>query len=251
MAVKIQTIGDMIKDEPLFAGRKLDKQTRELLQSGSAFSITWWTLLLDWYMDREEDLKGVQWDWSPETLEYEISREFEVKMNPRIMGRILAGRDIRTSNSFYRRPWFFIHDCLGLWSGQFEPNRYINIDDPAVIAWGLVESLMLNEPDSPDEVFSPEVRGFVSKVLSDAGLIATPKAISSVMPGVYTPSWDGFSDQDPSMFEMETGAKQADVDSIDEEVAERFQAVVKQIQSLPLRHGDTKGMAQMRLSQAR
>lgn len=246
--VKILDRESLLADEPLLRGHRIDDQTRELL-SGNAFATTWWVWLWDWYADRPEELQALLSEWSPETIAYELQAEMRIQVSPQAMGRILAGREVLTSNSFYKRPWFFIHGCLGFWSGQLDPGQYTQIEDPAILAWGMTESVLLNEPDTEDEAWSAEVRGYVGTILEQSGLVDCPRAIQALMPDVMSPrqsvDWEAFPDQDPAAFEAEFGTSQIEVEDVDNEVGARLALLFEQIRSLPLQHGDSNQISQL------
>lgn len=248
--VRIVDQHSLLTDEPLMRGHRIDAKTRSLLTGDQAYATTWWVWLFDWYSDRPATLNDMLREWSPETIRYEIQAEMRIECTRRTMGRILAGRELLTGNSFYRRPWFFIHICQALWSGDLHPDRFVQLDDPAILAWGILESLALNEPDSIDEAWSAEVLGYTRDLLERSGLVSCPAAIKAAMPGVFEPDtavdWSAMPTQDPDAMEAEFGGRQQATDDIDAEVSGRFQDLLKQIESLPLRAGSTAGLNRYR-----
>lgn len=251
---KIVSQLSLLADEPLMRRHRIDRKTQELLAGRSAFATTWMVWLFDWYDDRpdgpSDEWNDLLTEWSPETIAHEIQAEMGFSPSPQSMARILAMRELLTSNSFYRRPWFFIHICQALWSGDLNPNRFVRIDDPAVIAWGVMEAMAISEPDDEAEAWSPEVLGYVRDVLERAGLVSCPAVLRAAMPGVFDPDnavdWSSLPDQDTAALEAEFGAKQLDTDEIDEETSERFDMMMRQIGSLPLESGQVSGLSSLR-----
>jgi hypothetical protein len=224
------------------AGSPRRRTTRECWEDPQAFATTLVTLLVDTY-------GGEAVSWAPQTIVLELHDDFQVKLPPTNLDRLCAGMRLLSSDEFYVSAAEFNELCRVLAGEPLLPGMVIPAD-AAECAWGISEALLLSPPsEGVEEPFSAEVQVLLGKVLEDEGILTPPDVlkIALVDDNVARRVKYDLAD-DPEMFEAVWQVEKGKTDEIDRFVRDRLQALIIQLESLPLKNGDAAGWASRFLS---
>lgn len=215
----------------------------KVFQDSDSFATTLVAALLDTY--GTEAL-----EWHPETIYKEITEDFNVKMEPALFDRLMAGILLLTTDRFYRSVPDFIAICNVLSGATLDADSF-DPADAAECAWGITEGLLLSPPDEEDEnPFSQEIVGYVQAALQDEGIMVPPDILR--LGFKEDANWErvqaDFVD-DPEMFAGIWDAEQSKTQEIDQLVKQKLMAMLQQLQSLSLTNGDTQAIAEKMLVQ--
>lgn len=211
----------------------------ELLRRPDTFATTLLTILLDTYPEQTEDGHPLVLQWSPYAIELQLQDDFGVDVPKVNLDKIMAAIAVVTSDGFYKSLPQFISLCNVLGNDDVEPDVF----DPAdamEIAWGITEAVLLNPPDESDpEPFTDEIRGYIGAILESQGFLRPPDVLrlGLMKPIELNPDYD-FSD-DPAMFEAMWSGQDAKTEEVNQAIKEQLQALVSQLRSLKLQHGDS------------
>jgi hypothetical protein len=184
--------------------------------------------------------------WSPETIEMEIADDFNVDISAANFDRLLTARHIMAGNDFYVSPVDFARGCVSLSGHPYWADTMI-LPDSEDVAWGITEAMLIMPPDPSNEsIFSPEILGLIGGILDEEGILTPPDVLkiadraNDVMNRV---SYE-FSD-DPEMFAAIQGVESDRTDAVNHFVRSRLQALLNQLQELPLKTGKTEFVKQV------
>jgi len=216
-------------------------QRRQHLQQAwtapDAFATTLLLLFIDQY-----DSTAIQ-DWSDACIKMEIEDDFNVKLPQGNFDRLMVAKDLLTTDNFYTSLPDFIQWCNVLNGDTYDPRSW----DPAdaqEIAWGISEAMII-EPPEWEEPFSPEVRAYIGAVLDMEGIVKAPDILRLALRNadLETQVHGEFSD-DPDMFRAIWQFEESKTSGVNQYVREQVTKLASQLESLPLRTGNTKGIVQ-------
>lgn len=212
------------------------QRLRDLLTSDDSFATTLLVVLIDTY--GTEAL-----EWSPETILMELKDDFAIQDFPQDnFDRMMAAIQVVTSDDFFKRLPSFIFLC-NIFSGtnpdQFDPA------DAKECAWGMTEALLLSPPED-ENPFSEEIRHYIGQVVDQEG-IRTPPDLLRLGIRSTTSGQADFSDmslEEPSMFAAEFQMQAGKAKEIKQMVQANMTELFDQLESLPLKNGDTQKLLQ-------
>lgn len=219
----------------------LKRNDRQILQetftSDKAFTTTLLVTLVDKYGTES-------FEWAPDTIEAEINDDFDIRIPRPNMDRIMAGINLITTDSFYKSLPDFVNFCNVLAGDSYDPQLW-DPADPTEIAWGITETALLAPPEDDDDApFSEEITAYIGETLNDYGILTPPNVLklalrdSDPLPFVV----GEFSD-DPIMFHSIYQLEAEKTADIDKSVTNGLLALIVQLESLPLRNGSAKNIA--------
>lgn len=209
------------------------KRIQQLLGDDETLATALLVILLDTY--------GVEaLEWSAETLRMELEEDFHLQIPSQNIDKLMVAISILTSNAFFQELPTFIRFCNILAGDDFDPSVF-DPADPAEMAWGISEALILYPPEE-EELFSEDIQYYIGAMLSKSG-INTPPAILRIAKSdtqIMDPM-NEFAD-DPDMYSGLFQTQQAKADDIDREVREKMVLLFSQVESITLTNGNTKDL---------
>ena len=218
------------------------QQLKDLLTSRDTYTTTLLTLVVDQY--------GTEcFRWSPETLVMELEEDFNIKLPSFISDRLQTGIAVMTTDDFYQNLPDFIQFCNVLSGDLYDPVNW----DPAnaeEIAWGITEALLLSPPEEANP-FSEEITAYIGSVLDQEGIISPPDvlriAVRDVDPANFVA---GAFEEDPDMYAAAYRLQDEKTKAINSAVQTGLQMLLQQLESLPLKNGNSSSVKQMLLQLA-
>lgn len=210
---------------------------RTLVASGQAFASTLLTIAYDLYGPKPGDERIEMFEWSPPALRMQLEEDLGIHMSQASNDRLMCARWLPTNDAFYNSLPDFNDTCNvlsgGTLGGDFEPAT------AEEIAWGITEGMLLSPPDPTDEnPFSEEIVGFIASVLKDEGILNPPDVlrIAGVDQDLIARVRYDWAD-DPTMFAAVWQMEQDKTTDIEAVIRARRDALLQQLQSLPLQRG--------------
>jgi hypothetical protein len=115
--------------------------------------------------------------------------------------------------------------------------------DSVECAWAVTEALLLVPPDAEDpEPFSDEVRHYIGAVLREEGYVTAPDVLRIALDGDFADHVRFNFADDPEMFQGIYDVQASKAAEVTDTVRENLTELLEQIQSLPLVHGDARGL---------
>ncbi len=219
----------------------ITQHLRNLLHTEDAFATTMVALLID-------DFGTEALTWTPKTIIMELETIHGVVPKQGNIDRLMAAVYLLTSNSFYiSLPDF--NDICNILSGDLATPGMFQPADAAACAWGITEAMLLAPPDDEDEAFTEEIAAYVGEALSREGIINPPDVlrIAHYDKELQSKIHAEYSD-DPIMFSAIYKSEQSKTDEINDYIKKRLQALVLQLDELPLKNGSTKQVVQLMLN---
>lgn len=183
-------------------------------------------------------------EWTPTTIKMEMNQHYGVQLSQLALDKIMAAILIRTTDLFFRDPFYFIEMCNVLSGDNFEPDEF----DPAdsiECAWGVTEGLLLNPPDEEDpEPFSDEVRAYIGFVLREEGFTSPPGILKIALDADFSPQVAATFADDPELFQGIYQAQQGKTDEVESIMKSQLTELAEQLQRLTLQNGSTAGLIQ-------
>lgn len=175
-------------------------------------------------------------NWDPETIALEIEDDHNIALPRLVHDRLMAAIQLYTTDVFYHSLPDFIDLCNVLagtpLGTSFDPA------DSLEVAWGITESLLIAQPDS-EEPFTDEIRGYIGGALDHEGIMNAPDILQLAIRNVNQGDVQGDFADDPQMFNAMYDAEAAKTADINRAIRVNLQALVMQLRSLELEHGDT------------
>jgi hypothetical protein len=227
------------QDAPFRAAVKRPQTTKEIFQRILLDPDSFATVLLVIFLDTY-GVEGIE--WHPQTISDQMSQDFGVKLPKSSLDKIMAGIAILTTNYFYREVRRFIELCNILAGDDFDPTVF-DPADSAEMAWGVTEALLLSPPEG-DEDFDEEVKAYVGFALRDEGFVTPPKVLKFAIPEGFADEMDTEWSDDPEMFQGVFDMQQSKANELDTLVQENMNEMLGQLETLPLRNGQTDRMVQ-------
>lgn len=195
------------------------------------FGATLLTLFIDCY---GTDGMG----WHPATIQMEIEEDFGVDIPAVNLDRLLTAINLHITNTFFTSVPDFLRTCVVLSGHQVTPHTMI-LPDAADVAWGVTEALFISPPEEDDESpFVPEITAYIGQVLDSEGILNPPDILRIATRDrelLDRVNYD-YSD-DPEMFSAINQMESSKTEDINRVIKGRMQALIIQLQSLPLRNG--------------
>lgn len=188
--------------------------------------------------------------WAPETIVSELSDRLGMPIPSRAVDRLMAAIMLVKSDDFYESVPSFISICNVL-SGSHLEVEHFDPADAGECAWGITEAMLLAPPAPDDpEPFSDEVRTYVGHVLDMEGIITPPDVLRIGIRSKPNTDLDVSSDwsDDPEMFAAIRSRDKDRGDDLRALLRERLSMLLRELESLPLVHGQTAQLVQ-RLAQ--
>ena len=186
-------------------------------------------------------------EWHPSTIRAEINDDFRIKLPQVNFDRLMAAIALLKNNTFYTSVPSFIQLCNILDGDTYDPRAW----DPAdsmEMAWGITEAMLISPPEEgDDEPFSPEIRGYIGAVLNEEGITNPPDVLQIALREPGGQNVPGEFSDDPDMFAAISQMETDKTEAIQNGVRTRLQLLSRQLDSLPLREGDTKDVVQRML----
>lgn len=214
---------------------------RNAFASPESFATTLLTLFIELY-----GTEGFQWD--PETIRMELSDDLRVKIPQPNFDRLMTGINLITSDDFFRSLPDFITYCNILSGDTYDPRTW-DPADAAEIAWGLTEALLIQPPEDDDEnPFSEEIVAYIGQALDQEGIINPPDILKiAVRANDPARMVAGEYSDDPEMFNSIYDFEHGKTEDINNIVRDMLRRLTRQLESLPLRSGNTAGAVQQML----
>lgn len=194
--------------------------------------------LISMFFD-EFGTEGLQ--WSPVTWQMDIEELWGIDLPPQNFDKLCVAVNLLTSNSFFVSVPDFVRDCVVLSGHHYTPDLMI-MPDAQDLAWGVTEGLLINPPDDDNEnPFTPEITGFIGKVLDDEGILSPPDILriatrdQSLMNRVHF-DWGDDPELGGAIWSME----RSKTDEITRIVKGRMKGLVNQLSRLPLQTGNAE-----------
>ena len=189
------------------------------------------------------DLFGTEaLSWAPETMAMELQDELGAKLPADNLAKLSIAVAIVTTDRFFNDLPFFVQACNVL-AGDLPDPRVYDIADAEECAWGLTESLLLSPPDQDKEdFFDEEILRYLGQTLDWEGINTPPDILKLAKMPKEDPLGD-FAD-DPVMYGAMSDVQKSKSDDIQQSVRANLGALVTQLESLPLRNGDTSGLVE-------
>jgi len=209
-------------------------KVRRLLASPDVFTTTLMVLVLD-----EFGMEALQ--WAPTVLRMELEQEYLIQLPPLTVDRLATGNLLLTSDDvFHSLPKFIA--AANVLAGTPIDEDLLDLADAEECAWAATEIALLR-PDAPTDGYSEEIAGYIQAVVAEEGLLRPPGLLKGFFPdgGV---SWDGAGDfsDDPEMFQAVSENQSSQVDDLDQSLQATLRELFDELKSLPLLHGDSKGV---------
>jgi len=200
-------------------------------------------MLFDTYPESDDEGHVAFLKWHPETLKLQIEHDFALKKLPKLtFDKIMAAIAILSTNDFYKNVRKFNELCNVLSGNEYDPD-YWQPADAEDMLWGITEALILYPPDDTDATeFTPEIRGFISKILDNEGIVRPPDILRlGVNPKASSHIDENFND-DPDMYGAIWKVQQEKSDDMVDVLKKDLMEMVRQFQILPLRNGSTESV---------
>lgn len=207
-----------------------EKETvASFLKQDDTFATTLLILLLDNY--------GTELlDWHPLTIWMELYEDFGVTPSRTTQDKILAAITAITSDTFFRDPLAFIHITDAL-SGEGVDFEQLLPPDPEAIAWAITEVLAMN--GHPGVEFTAEIRRLIGVALQENGVYTPPDVLKLAdYPKETTDNISQNVDPDPAMYAAHYRRGQESSDQITQHVKSRLNALVAELDRVPLQNRD-------------
>jgi len=186
------------------------------------------------------DLLGPEWlNWDPMTIRMEMQEELGSPLKEPSFNKLLAARELVTTDGFYTNLPDFIRLCNALYNGSVSPHAF-DPADAGEIAWAITESLLIWPPDpNEEEPFTDQILEYIGKTLDEEGIMTPPDVLRLGILNEQT--WEKvqatYSD-DPSMFNAIYDKEREKTDEINAVVKARLRRLLETLDALPLRDGD-------------
>jgi len=183
------------------------------------------------------DLFPPEWfQWEPKTVQLEIASELNVKIEPDVFDKIMAAREVVTSDAVFNELPVFITLCNAL-NGDGVDTPVAQPMEPADLSWAVLEICLLYPP-TEKETFSEEIIGYIEETLKWMGVRGLPNVLVNFLP---EPMFDDAQATDPDTME----GFFTKLTDINDEVLSNLAAWRYQLSQLKLTEGTTESILEM------
>ena len=184
------------------------------------------------------DLFGTEClEWSPLTLTVELEAETGVAIPGANVDKLCEAVRLLTTNEFFAALPDFIRACNVLSNKSLVPETTDPVAEPAEVAWGILEAILLTPLEPKELQFSTDIAKYVGMLLDESGFSRTPEILSFAdrkEPDVTA--------QDAELQTITTSIADERVRDVEREVQENLEQLIHQISALSLRNGQTRGL---------
>lgn len=176
-------------------------------------------------------------DWSPLTLTAELEAETGVAIPGVNIDKVCEAIRLLTTNEFFVALPDFIRACNVLSNKSNIPELTDPVAEPAEVAWGVCEAVLLTPLDPKEVNFSTDVSKYTGMLLDEYGFGRTPSMLSFAdrqEPDVSQP--------DAELQVLTTAIADDRVREVEQEVQKNMELLISQVSSLSLRNGKTRGI---------
>lgn len=222
------------------------ERVAQFLTTDEAYATTMLVLCWDAFAHMPGTERGDEWmQWHPGAMRRNIDETFGTKVSTGNFDRLMAAISVLTSDDFFQDVKAFIPLANVLAGSEFAPDEF-DPADSAECAWAVSEALLINPPEDDDKpTFCDEIRRYIGYVLRDEGYITPPDVLRIAIDGDFSAKVTYDFGDDPIMFgaihQVQTG-KTAEIESV---IREQLLELAEQLQSLPLKHGNTSGVQEL------
>jgi len=187
----------------------------------------------------------VRWDF--QTMLAELEADTGVVLAPENQAKLAVGLMLaRGDRDFYRSLPDFLVMCAAL-AGKGHDPRLLAVADSYDCAWGLSEGLLLSglDADDPEDFLSPEIIGYIGQIAEHDGLIDPPDILR--LGQHATDRFARFQAEhgdDPLVVAAAEERGQELAAQVKKELKQGMEALLRQLESLPLVHGSARSLAQ-------
>ena len=183
------------------------------------------------------DLWSQEWlEWEAKTVQLELRDDFGIDVEPELFDRLMAARQVLTTDQAFTELPAFITLCHAL-LGDGVDTPVSEPMDPADLCWAVLEMCLIYPP-SLNETFNDEIIGFMEETLRWQGVRGVPNALVSFLP---EPTYDDAVASDPDITQL-LFERLSDINS---EVLAHLRAWKWQISQLKLVNGNTERLLEM------
>jgi hypothetical protein len=118
--------------------------------------------------------------WEPKTWQLEIRDTIGINIEPDMFDKIMAARQVITSDNVFNELPAFI-TVINALNGDGVDTPVSQPIDPADLCWGILEICLLYPP-SANETFSEEIVGYIEECLKWQGVNGLPKILQNILP---------------------------------------------------------------------
>lgn len=127
------------------------------------------------------DLWGDAWlAWDPKTVQLELRDDFGVQIEPDLFDKLMAARQVLTSDQVFTELPAFITIARAL-LGDGVDTPVSEPMDPGDLATAVLEMTLIWPPDS-SETFNEEIVGYMEESLKYMGVIGVPNSLVPYLP---------------------------------------------------------------------
>lgn len=191
-----------------------------------------------------DSVGSVEWfDWDPEILQTEIYERFGADASQDNMDKLNALLLALTTNQFYvsLEAFMFICNALGGEGANFAQYDPAEMDE---MAWAVTEVFLNDMPNQPlADLFSSEIKHYIGKMAEYEGFANFPRPLGfGVMPKGVQERANAAADLGADVATAVISEQTSKVAEIEEEVATKLSALMKQVESLPLANADEESL---------
>jgi len=190
------------------------------------------------------DIYGTEgFSWDPATIQMEIEQDFGVDIPAVNFDRLLTALNLHNTNTFFTSVPDFLRTCVVMSGHQVSPLTMI-LPDAADLAWGITEALLISPPEDDNEnPFVPEITAYIGHVLDSEGILNPPDVLRlATRDRELTDRVNYEYSEDPEMFSAINKMESGKTDDINTVIKGRMQALITQLQTLPIRNGKLEGV---------
>lgn len=215
---------------------------KEFWKNPQLFATTLLVMFLDVY-----EMDGVT--WTPETIQMEIQNDFSTEIPDGSFDRLMTAINLLTSDSFFVSLPDFVRDCVVL-SGHQATTNLLSLPDSDDIAWGVTEAMLLSPIEEEEQnPFNAEITSFIGMVLDEEGILNPPDILRIATRDQSLVDRVNFEfSEDPEMFSAINKFESEKTDHINRIIRGRMRALIGQLQSLPIKNGNTAKVAKKMLA---
>jgi len=175
-------------------------------------------------------------DWDPLAMTANLEEETGVAIPGANVDKLNAAIRLLTTNEFFTSLPDYILCCNVLSNKSLVPETTDPVAEPAEMAWGVCEAMLLTPLDPKEFQFSPDVCAYAGKILDAAGFARTPAVLDFADRTV--PDVAGV---DAELQTLTVAVADERVSEVEREVQGNLETLVHQLSRLALRNGSTRG----------
>ncbi len=175
-------------------------------------------------------------DWSPISAVADLEETTGVAIPGANVDKLNAAVRLLTTNEFFTSLPDFLLTCNVLSNKSLVPETTDPVAEPAEVAWGVCEAMLLTPLDAREFEFSPDICKYTGMLLDNAGFARTPSVL-----GFADRAEPDVTDVDADLQELTVAVADERVSDVEREVQENLESLVHQLSRLALYNGSTRG----------